>query len=298
MRRALLSIVTGLVVLAPTSAWALDGAPRPGTVEILARDARGDVRVARVALDHALPRWADRRMELGGTWSYLIAEPRGVVVFDVGPRYPLAWSLLPFAPVKRLAERLNGNRHILRAVRRTFPGRPITTIAMSHWHADHTEDAPALQRLAKAAWGVRPDLRIMARDRGFRWRGIVAAGAEAVFQGAGYRPGSWHWGPDLEDGAEVGETGFRVLWLPGHTLGTIALVSDELRMSLGRMPRRELPRYPFWTEDLERYRATLVKFHQATFGYQHYSTHPGKELFEDWPAEPDTAPTKVPAHSR
>ena len=282
---AVLVLVVGLPIL-PSVAKDIDDVPPPGTVEVLARDAEGAPRVARVALDHALPEWADTRMELGGTWSYLIAQPDGVVVFDVGPRFPLVWALVPFPSVKQLAGQLPGNRHILGAVQRTFPGKRISAIAMSHWHADHTEDAPALQRAAAALWGKAPTLHIHRRDRAYRHRGLLPAGADSVFLGAGYRPGSWTWGADLEDGAPVGQTGFRVLWLPGHTEGTIALISDELKFSLGRMPRRDLPRYPFWTEDLAAYPSTHLKFHHATYGFKHYSTHPGKELFEDWPDAP------------
>ena len=75
----------------------------------------------------------------------------------------------------------------LEAVEELFPGAPVTSILLSHWHADHTEAAPALQQAAFARWGFRPPLRIAAPDRARRWAGPLPMGAEAVFYGAGFR---------------------------------------------------------------------------------------------------------------
>src|SRR5689334_5518833 len=79
----------------------------PGTSEVLERDAEGQPLLARVALVHALPRWVESRMALGGTWSYLLRDGNGVVVFDVGPRYPLAWCLLSWSAPKAFVRRLD-----------------------------------------------------------------------------------------------------------------------------------------------------------------------------------------------
>lgn len=290
----LLTPIVSLSLLAtpPARAQAPELAPEAGTVEVLAKDESGRPTVARVALGHGLPAWLDRRMGLGGTWSYMLAELDGVVVFDVGPRYPLAWWTLPAPAVKGLARRLPGNRDILAAVERLFPGRPISQIVFSHWHPDHTEDGPGLQQEAASRFGFRPPLRMMGVERPFRWRGPMPAGAEAVFRGAGFRQGDWTWGPDLEDGALIGGTGFRVLALPGHTLGNVALLHDGERISIGPPPRVTVPKTTFWTEARDAYPATVIKFYQATYGYRHYSTHPGRERTEAWPGDPPSAPQK------
>jgi glyoxylase-like metal-dependent hydrolase (beta-lactamase superfamily II) len=293
-------LLTGTPVLAETPAPAAPAeplaAPAAGTVQVLDRDADGRPLLARVALVHALPEFAENRMALGGTWSYLIRDGDGVLVLDVGPRYPLAWSLVPWASWKVLTPKLDGNAHILKAVETVYPGCPITTIVLTHWHADHTEDAPALQRLAFERWGVRPPLRMTAADRPHRWRGLFPIGAEAIFSAAGFHRSEWIWGLDLREGERLGKTGFRVLGMPGHTAGNIALIDPDRRISLGPTPRIEPPRESWWAEDMETYRATALRFYHATFGYRHYSTHPGREATETWPGAPESR--KSPAGGR
>lgn len=264
--------------------------PPAGTVQVLDHDAAGAPLLARVALRHELPEFAENAMRLGGTWSYLIRDGDGVMVFDVGPRYPLAWWLIPWPSWKVLTPKLGGNAHILDAIEAVYPGRRITAIVLSHWHADHTEDAPDLQRLAFARWGSRPPLRIGAADRAVRWRGVMPVGADAVFGGAGFHRSEWQWGLDLREGERLGRTGYRVRGMPGHTRGNVALFNAERRIALGPTRWAEPPRESWWAEDLADLRESTLKFYEATEGFRTYPTHPGRDGLERWPGTAPQSP--------
>jgi glyoxylase-like metal-dependent hydrolase (beta-lactamase superfamily II) len=289
MRAVALAVVLVLTA-APAIAHEPPSAPSAGTIQVLDHDAAGAPLLARVALSHDLPEFAENAMRLGGTWSYLIRDGDGVMVFDVGPRYPLAWWLIPWPSWKVLTPRLDGNAHILEALETVYPGRAITAIVLSHWHADHTEDAPELQRLAFARWGTRPPLRISAGDRAVRWRGPMPVGADAVFLGAGFRRADWQWGLDLREGERLGRTGYRVYGMPGHTRGNVALINAERRIALGPTRWAEPPRETWWAEDYPSFRAVTVKFYEATEGFRTYPTHPGRDGVERWSAPPAQSP--------
>jgi glyoxylase-like metal-dependent hydrolase (beta-lactamase superfamily II) len=286
MRPAALAVAVWLTA-APALAHDAPSEPPAGTVQVLDQDAAGQPLLARVALTHDLPEFAENAMRLGGTWSYLIRDGDGVMVFDVGPRYPLAWWLVPWPSWKVLTPKLGGNAHIINAIEAVYPGRRITAIVLSHWHADHTEDAPDLQRLAFDRWGTRPPLRINVADRAVRWRGPMPVGADAVFLGAGFHRSEWQWGLDLREGERLGRTGYRVRGMPGHTRGNVALINAERRIALGPTRWAEPPRENWWAEDLARYRETTVKFYEVTEGFRTYPTHPGRDGLERWPG---TAP--------
>lgn len=271
-------------------------APAAGTVQVLDRDASGAPTLARVALVHDLPGCVEEKLSLGGTWSYLIKDGDGVMVFDVGPRFPLAWCLVPWPSWKVLTPKMNGNDVILEALDRVYPGRRVTAIVLGHWHADHTEDAPALQEAAEARWGTRPPLRIMGADRPLRWRGVLPMGAESVFYDAGFKRSDWTWGLDLRDGERLGHTGFKVLAMPGHTAGNIALVDDDRRLAIGPPPRVEPPRYPWLAEDYDLYRATALRFYASTFGYRTFCSHPAREVDEQSPGAPELHKLPEPEH--
>jgi glyoxylase-like metal-dependent hydrolase (beta-lactamase superfamily II) len=288
MRPIALAVAVWLIAT-PALAQDAPSEPPAGTIQVLDHDAAGAPLLARVALTHELPEFAENAMRLGGTWSYLIRDGDGVMVFDVGPRYPLAWWLIPWPSWKVLTPKLGGNAHILKAIEAVYPGRPITAIVLSHWHADHTEDAPDLQRLAFERWGTRPPLRITAADRAVRWRGMMPIGADAVFLGAGFHRADWQWGLDLREGERLGRTGYRVLGMPGHTRGNIALVNADRRIALGPTRWAEPPRETWWAEDYASFRAATVKFYAATEGFRTYPTHPGRDGVERWPG---TSPEK------
>jgi hypothetical protein len=212
-----------------------------------------------------------------------------VAICDTSMLYPGLWCLLPFGWPKGCLRPLPVVDRITRALDRYFPGRPVTAIALTHWHPDHAEAAPALQQ----ALPNHPPLRIGALDRPARGDGVLAGGADAVFRAAGYR--SWTWGPDLVNGEPLGQTGFRVLALPGHTRGNVAFVDSARRISLGPPARYEPPRYNPLTEQPVRHRDTLIAFYQATYGYRHFASHPARELTDVFADPSWTPPRKRPA---
>lgn len=233
------------------------GPPSYGEVQILLRDSHGTPTLARVWL----PSETAEELRWLGNWSYLIKGEEGVVVFDTGFKYSLmssAKSVLDLKVVKDLLTAVLKSRldvpallriaslqkrcrnpsltplptapTILKAVKRHFPNQKIREIALSHWHPDHSEDAPRLQQMAFAEWGFRPPLRIGAEDRVRPSSDGSLGGAEQVFTHACFEPGSWVWGQDLTDGASITGTSFRAISHPGHTLGSHSLVSEEQRV--------------------------------------------------------------------
>lgn len=269
--------------------------PPPGTVEILECDAAGTPTLARLLIGHGLPGPVESALGMGGTWCYFLADGNGVAVVDPGPRYPLAWCLVQWPAPKRLLAPLPGECQILGTLDRLFRDRPVTCILLTHWHPDHVEEAPALQARLAARWGNPPPLRIAAADRPSRPGWPLAAGAESVFRAAGYIPFSWTWGPDLANGETIGQTGFHVLAIPGHTRGTVALVDDAHRVAIGPTPRYVQSGGGWWTEAPMQFRGSRLAFYEATYGYTHYASHPGGELFDNWPAPPWDRPVKRPS---
>jgi glyoxylase-like metal-dependent hydrolase (beta-lactamase superfamily II) len=268
------------------------GAPRAGTLEVLDRDTAGKPTLARLALGHSLPCLWEQGLGMGGTWAYLISDGPGVMVCDAGPRYPLGWSVIPLSGFKKWLPPLTGTQHLIAAVDKLFPGRKVTTILVMHWHPDHSEAAPDLQAACFKHYGLLPPLRIRGVDRPAHGHGPLSGGAEAVFLAAGYAPGSWTWGPDLRANETLGQTGYKVLPLPGHTLGTIALINDKRRIALGPTPHYG---EGLATESPQSYRASMLTFYQATYGFKHYASHPVPEIKDDWPVPPWGLPTKKPA---
>jgi hydroxyacylglutathione hydrolase len=114
-------------------------------------------------------------------------------------------------------------RHILRCVE-ALGRRPeaLTVIVLTHWHVDHVGSAAELKRLTGAKVAVHPfDATIVAGGdlppKGRRVMGLIvrllrvrAVVADLLLAG----------------GSEIG--GFRVIDVPGHTAGSIALVKDGI----------------------------------------------------------------------
>jgi hydroxyacylglutathione hydrolase len=133
---------------------------------------------------------------------YLVDAGDGPVLVDTGMR--------------------GSERRVLRSLERAGR-RPsdIRTIVLTHCDLDHLGSVAALARLTGAAVAIHElDAPVLAGTAPPQKGGRVMA---ALFRLTGFRPVT----PDvlLRDGDVVG--GLRVLHVPGHTPGSVALVRDD-----------------------------------------------------------------------
>ena len=134
-------------------------------------------------------------------------------------------------------------KHILRCVER-LSRRPgdVRQIVLTHWHMDHVGSASELKRLTGATVAIHElDAPILAGGQ------LPAKGRRAmrlIIRLFRVRPLT----PDLllKEGDEVG--GFRVVHVPGHTAGSVALYRDGIVFSgdalLGDRQGRIMPPNP------------------------------------------------------
>ncbi len=159
-----------------------------------------------------------------GTWSYIINTDKGLIIFDVGPKYN---SFLPI--LRSFAKKTNNAEIIINTVKKYFPGKPIREILISHYHFDHSEAAPELQQKANENFGFLPPIRIHKNDtESKRFVKIFKSGLSCVFKKAGCQ--NWKMGENLEDGENINGTNFTVSHAPGHTTGSVALVNEKKKI--------------------------------------------------------------------
>lgn len=304
---------------------------KPGSIEVLRKDDSGQPTVVRVFLSMGLGPLDDTG--LMGTWSYLIQATDGVYIFDAGMRYSI-FRLLKYylgdscgaVTADRLSEctldldtwlsnlnahidvssrcgnkliHLHNTRYILDAINKYFPNQPVKEILISHWHWDHTENAPDLQAklmLRPAQRGLIPLIRVAERDRDYpdddNGDGIPGgerdsiSGTEEVFRQACYTSGTWVVGSNLEDGEVLDGSSFRVVFTPGHTYGSVILISDQEQMTIIGPLLVICPPYGFGVpnppailhESPETILESCKKLHNQAATYDWYTSHPGFDV--------------------
>lgn len=142
--------------------------------------------------------------------AFLIEGPDGVVVFDTGEKGMAPAILAAAAP-------LGG----------------IDRVVLGHGDTDHRGAAPALSAVAPVL--SHPDAVVHAEGSGGRdyWRPELLPAAVRRFHAVMHHV--WDGGPvtingTVEDGDEI--AGFRVVALPGHAPGLIALWREHDRLAL------------------------------------------------------------------
>lgn len=140
-----------------------------------------------------------------------------------GMRVANAYVLVTSDGLVAVDSGIRGNaRHIVRLVERLgYPPRDLRLIVLTHWHIDHVGSAAALKRLTGAQVAIHElDAPVLAGGE------LPAKGRRAmrlIVRLFGLRPLP----ADrlLHEGDTIGE--FRVLHVPGHTEGSIALLRDD-----------------------------------------------------------------------
>jgi glyoxylase-like metal-dependent hydrolase (beta-lactamase superfamily II) len=208
-----------------------------------------------------------------GVWSYLFDTPSGVVVFDTGPYYN---SLLG------IIRRSSGNTDlILTALKKYFPQKTVSQIWLSHYHFDHSENAPHLQKQVKKLFNNCPPIRLHQNDlEEKKYLLLFRKNLEKIYRQAGHP--SWLIGSPLVEGEELGDSSFSVLLTPGHTTGTIALISHQYRTMVTGWPKINSP--------LLRTFQNLANEDPADFSLSFQKTPSDYQLYSYHPALPKTYP--------
>ncbi len=220
--------------------------------------------LARVLLEFNLP---FKRYPESGVWCYLIKTREGIVVFDAGPKY-ISW--LPY--LRKFSKKTKNIKFILSALKKYFPGKPVSAIILSHWHFDHSEIAPGLQDALHKKQGYRPPIKIHKRDFEKKRFFGTSQSLGKVFKDAGYS----HWKIELlKEHEKFGD--FVVRHVPGHTSGTIALENKKDKVLIIGWWVKPVKNFfvrnvlRLINEQNESIKNSVAPFHK---GYQYYFFHP------------------------
>lgn len=178
----------------------------------------GQIKVARVLLKFNTP---VRKYPEFGTWCYLIDAGNEVVVFDTGPMFDT------FRPMfRKFSKKLDNDELIMQALEKYYPGKTIREILFSHFHFDHSELAPELQEHIYKKFGNIPPIRLHKMDSGKKKLiRVYEQGLEKLYKKAGFK--KWKLGTFVKEGEQIKGSDFFIIHLPGHTQGTIGLISQK-----------------------------------------------------------------------
>jgi len=180
-------------------------------------------KVVRVLLKFNIP---IRRYPNFGVWCYLFDTGKDVVIFDSGPKYQSGMPILLF---RRFTKKSDNSDRILSTLKKYFPDKTIREILLSHYHFDHSELAPELQNRVYDMFGNTPPIRLHSSDMddNKRLMKIYRDSINKIYKKVGYE--SWVFGQPIKDNEVVKGTDFFVTHLPGHTCGTVGLISHKYK---------------------------------------------------------------------
>jgi glyoxylase-like metal-dependent hydrolase (beta-lactamase superfamily II) len=247
------------------------------TIEVLLKDKKGQTQLARVLLDFKIP-LIDRKF---GTWSYMVNAGDGVVILDTGMKYKTPSLLLHGKRKHHMFRKTRNAEKIMYALGKVFPKKPVKEILLTHFHQDHSEEAPALQKMIEEKFGSLPEIRSHKNE--LKKRKMVFFkdfNLEKIFEEAGYD--SWKLGKPLKDGEEIVGTNFKVVHLPGHTDGNIGFVNDKDKIAVvgswysESESESKFMQMAFHTinENVDKLYKSMEKFSEITQGFTLYFTHP------------------------
>ncbi|MCM2324858.1 MAG: MBL fold metallo-hydrolase [Candidatus Woesearchaeota archaeon] len=190
----------------------------PKTVSEIIIKENKKIRFARVLLRFNIP---IRKYPDFGTWCYLIDTPNGVVAFDSGPKYD---TLSPF--FRPMFYKTDNAETIVSILKRYFPGKTIREILLSHYHFDHSEAAPQLQKIIKKDFGNLPPIRLHKEDQNpKKLMKLFPEDLNIIFRRA--KEQEYTIGMPVKDNERIIGSNFKIIHLPGHTTGTIGLQNDK-----------------------------------------------------------------------
>jgi len=158
-----------------------------------------------------------RRYPRFGVYTYLINSDKGIYIFDTGPLYS--------GPLKKPTNNLDNYK---KALLKYFPGKSVREILISHFHYDHAQLAPLLQKYIKEKFGNLPPIRLHEKDLGKKK--FPFPSIDKLYKKSGYK--TWTIGKPVKDGELLKGTTFYVKHFPGHTSGNIGLISDEYKVAI------------------------------------------------------------------
>ena len=188
--------------------------------EILLQD-ENEIKLARVLTTFDLP---FRKYPHFGTWSYLLNSNDGIIVFDTGPHFN---SFL----IRTEKNKTNNANKIIETIQKYFPNKTVREIIISHYHYDHSECAPELQKKVFEQFGNTPPIRIHIEDSGDKkLLKVFNSSLKKVFNNAGFK--KWTMGDFVEHNEEIKGTNFKIKHTPGHTHGNISLVNKKDKIAI------------------------------------------------------------------
>ncbi|MBT4352852.1 MBL fold metallo-hydrolase [archaeon] len=156
-----------------------------------------------------------------GVYSYMIDSDKGIYLIDCGPKYN---SQLPF--FRNKFKETNNIKLIKKAMNKYFPNKTIREIIFSHYHFDHSELAPEIQKYIKNKFGNTPLIRLHKNDYGKKkFMKIFPDSLIKYYKNAGYD--TWKIGDFVKDKEPLIGTNFIIRHIPGHTTGTICFVNEK-----------------------------------------------------------------------
>lgn len=168
-----------------------------------------------------------------GVYSYLFKTKAGITILDTGPYWQRCMGLRPV-----FMRQTKNPERILQTLEKYFPKTKVNQIILSHYHFDHSETAPALQKELKKRFGFQPPIRVHHCElEPKKYLKFFKFNLEKVFKKAKFR--NWTIGKPIKHNELLPGTDFKIQHTPGHTTGCISIVSKSKKVVFG----------PWWLED-------------------------------------------------
>ena len=161
-----------------------------------------------------------------GVWCYFLSTKNGVVIIEPGPKYN---SLSPF--LRRIFKKTHNADLILKTLKKHFPNKTISEIYVSHYHFDHSENAPELQDKVHKHFGNTPLIRVHKNAiEKKKLLKFIDTSLKRTYKSAGYR--KWKLGDFVKDNEKIPGTDFVVRHIPGHTTCSIGFISKKHKVTI------------------------------------------------------------------
>jgi glyoxylase-like metal-dependent hydrolase (beta-lactamase superfamily II) len=191
--------------------------------EILLKE-DNNIALARVLLQCDAPL---RKYPLFGVWCYFINTPKTLAILDPGPLF----NSLTQVTYRKFIKKTHNVEKVMECLKEHFPDRKDIQILLSHYHFDHSEAAPLLQKRILREFNIVAPIRIHEKDSGNkRFLLFFRSGLKDIFRKAGYE--IWEMGDFINDNEIIGDGDFKIIHSPGHTSGNISIINEKQKISI------------------------------------------------------------------